>query len=247
MKVLELQSLKKSGNFRINASFSKNYIVYVLQLSGAMVGSLDQNFGRFYSAISHHPSGEELSNNMALQLGHAVSEFRKVNNGKLPSRILIYRDGVGEGQLDFVYNYEVDRIKSTLSAIYGHDNFRLGFIVVTKRINTRIFYGQKNAPPGTVVDDVITDPLKYDFFLVSQNVHEGTVAPTAYNVIEDTLNLSPDKIQLLTYKFCHMYYNFSGAVRVPAPCQYAHKLAFFISTTIKQPAHQKLQSTLYFL
>jgi len=41
----------------------------------------------------------------------ALSKFREYNQGRLPQRIVIYRDGVGEGQLAFVYRYEVDLIK----------------------------------------------------------------------------------------------------------------------------------------
>jgi len=43
-----------------------------------------------------------------------------------------------------------------------------------------------NPPSGTVVDDVVTLPERYDFFLVSQSVRQGTVNPTSYNVIKDT-------------------------------------------------------------
>ena len=28
-----------------------------------------------------------------------------------------------------------------------------------------------------------------------------------------------------SYKLTHMYYNWPGTVRVPAPCQYAHKVS----------------------
>ena len=33
----------------------------------------------------------------------------------------------------------------------------------------------------------------------------------------------------ISYKLTHMYYNWPGTVRVPAPCQYAHKLAYQVS------------------
>lgn len=36
---------------------------------------------------------------------------------------------------------------------------------------------------------------------------DGTVTPTHYNVIHDTVRLSPDTVQCLTYRLCHMYYN----------------------------------------
>lgn len=57
-----------------------------------------------------------------------------------------------------------------------------------------------NPPSGTVVDDVVTLPERYDFFLVSQSVRQGTVNPTSYNVIIDGSGLKPEHIQKLTYK-----------------------------------------------
>lgn len=56
--------------------------------------------------------------------------------------------------------------------------------------------------------------FRYDFFLVSQHVRQGTVTPTHYQVIEDTLRLPPDIMQRLTFKLTHMYYNWS----VSTPC-----------------------------
>jgi aubergine-like protein len=35
---------------------------------GAMVASLDRSFSRYFSAVSHHSTGEELSNDIALNL-----------------------------------------------------------------------------------------------------------------------------------------------------------------------------------
>lgn len=48
---------------------------------------------------------------------------------------------------------------------------------------------------------------RYDFFIVSQAVRCGSVSPTHYNVVYDTSGLKPDHMQRLTYKLCHMYYN----------------------------------------
>lgn len=76
-----------------------------------------------------------------------------------------------------------------------------------------------NPPPGTVLDHTVTKARFYDFYLVSQHVTQGTVTPTRYIVIYDNTDLKTDNIQQLTYKMCHLYYNWSGTVRVPAPCQ----------------------------
>jgi aubergine-like protein len=101
--------------------------------------------------------------------------------------------------------------------------------------------------PGIVLDDVVTLPERYDFFLISQSVRQGTVNPTSYNVIEDNSGLKPDQIQKLTYKLTHLYYNWSGTVRVPAPCQYAHKLAFLVGQSLHKNPAEELEKQLFYL
>ena len=87
----------------------------------------------------------------------------------------------------------------------------LAFIVVSKRINTR-FFGMGHGPPsnprcGTVVDNTVTLSERYDFFLVSQKVTQGTVSPTSFNIVEDSSAISPDIQQRLAYALTHLYYN----------------------------------------
>jgi aubergine-like protein len=40
------------------------------------------------------------------------------------------------------------------------------------------------------------------------------VTPTLYNVISDNVELDPDKLQRLTYKLTHMYFNWSVSIAV---------------------------------
>lgn len=89
--------------------------------------------------------------------------------------------------------------------------------------------------------------FSYDFFLVSQGGGKGTIAPSAYSIISDTSGWGPDKIQRMTYKLTQMYYNFAGAVKVPAPCQYAHKLAALVAQAIQRPPSGQLETLLYYL
>ncbi|KAL0280141.1 UNVERIFIED_CONTAM: hypothetical protein PYX00_001523 [Menopon gallinae] len=214
---------------------------------GAMVASLNNSLTSWFSAVSHHSSGEELSDTLSLDICKALRKYKDINGGALPARIFVYRDGVGEGQIPYVYEHEVSILKERLTQIYGGNSWKLGYIIVTKRINTRLFKGHRNPIAGTIVDDVITSPDRYDFFLVSQTVNSGTVSPTNYNVISDNLGLKPDQIQRWTFKMTHLYYNWSGTVRVPAPCQYAHKLAFLVSQSLRMEPHRYLETTLHFL
>ncbi|ALC39290.1 aub, partial [Drosophila busckii] len=218
---------------------------------GALVATMDmKQSARYFSSVTEHSKGQELSNQMALNMTCALKAYR-AEHGALPERILFYRDGVGDGQLHQVVNTEVKVLKDQLDKIYKSagkaEGCRLCFIVVSKRINTRYFVNKQNPEPGTVVDDIITLPERYDFFLVSQSVRQGTVSPTNYNVIWDNMGLDADKIQLLSYKMTHMYYNWSGTCRVPAVCQYAHKLAFLVAESLQRAPSAGLENQLYFL
>lgn len=215
---------------------------------GALVASLNRGLTRYYSVASAHSVGQELSNKFATHLDSALKAYRRVNL-KFPSFIVFYRDGVGEGQVPYVLAHEVAQIQDKLKAIYDETGIsvKFAFLIVTKRINTRIFNDKKNPPPGTVVDDIVTNPIRYDFFIVSQSVRQGTVTPCAYHVIADTTGWLPDQMQRLTYKLCHMYYNWSGTVRVPAPCQYAHKLAFLVAQFLRNDPSHHMEEILYYL
>ncbi|XP_037033212.1 protein aubergine-like isoform X2 [Bradysia coprophila] len=218
---------------------------------GAIVATMDMKVSQnYFSAVTAHTNGEELSNQLLLNMVKALNCFKGQHNA-LPDRIVFYRDGVGEGQTNYVLEHEVKNMLERLNDIYANAGAQLKFhfVVVSKRINTRFFRGAVNPNPGTVVDDVVTLPERYDFFLNSQFVRNGTVSPTNYNVIYETPTsaLTPDQMQRLSYKMTHLYYNWSGTLAIPAVCQYAHKLAFLVGNFIHQTPSHLLEKQLYFL
>jgi len=90
--------------------------------------------------------------------------------------------------------------------------------------------------------------LSWDFFLVAQVARQGIVSPTSYNVLQNkNEQLPPGKLQLLTYRLCHLYYNWSGGVAVPAVVQYAHKMALITGTALGAPGSDRLGHLLYYL
>jgi hypothetical protein len=44
-------------------------------------------------------------------------------------------------------------------------------------------------------------------------------------VIYDDLHCGPEDIQKLTYKLSYIYYNYSGAVKIPSPLRYAKSIS----------------------
>ncbi|XP_018573756.1 piwi-like protein Ago3 [Anoplophora glabripennis] len=210
------------------------------------VASLNESISRWFSLALFQ--SQELGDFYKLAFTKAVETWRN-ENGYYPSKVVIIRDGVGDGQLEHCRRYEIEQFESCLKEFELET--KLCFIVVQKRINTRIFAlgreSAENPPPGTVLDHTVTRRYMQDFFLVPQNVRQGTVNPTHYIVLHDTCNLKPDHTQRLCYKLCHLYYNWSGTIRVPAPCQYAHKLAALVGQHIKKAPSASLADKLFYL
>ncbi|ODM95894.1 Protein piwi [Orchesella cincta] len=149
-------------------------------------------------------NNDELCETMLADLIKCCHNFQEVN-GELPERIIMYRDGVGEGQLKAVYNTEL-----TILTVRGtHEDVRKRRKVTpTPHFHRRIQTGQHsthddedeppNPPPGTIVDEVVTLPERYDFYLISCAARQGTVSPCSYNVLQDENNFDADRIQLIT-------------------------------------------------
>jgi hypothetical protein len=46
-----------------------------------------------------------------------LKAYQEENNGVLPERIIVYRDGVGEGQLKYIYDVEIKEVQVTFSSL----------------------------------------------------------------------------------------------------------------------------------
>uniref|UniRef100_A0A8B9KPE1 Piwi-like protein 2 n=1 Tax=Astyanax mexicanus TaxID=7994 RepID=A0A8B9KPE1_ASTMX len=171
-------------------------------------------------------------------------------NHSFPEKIVIYRDGVSDGQLKTVEQYEIPQILKCFETFPNYEP-KLTFIVVQKRISTTLYsYGGERfgtPPPGTVLDHTVTNKDWVDFFLMAHSIRQGCGLPTHYISVYNTANLTPDHLQRLTFKMCHLYWNWPGTIRVPAPCKYAHKLAFLSGQYLHSEPAIQLADKLYFL
>ncbi|KAF7251130.1 Piwi-like protein 4 [Varanus komodoensis] len=235
------------------------------------VASTNISMTRWYSRCILQRSEASTADCLKVCLKGALSKWLSCN-GQLPTRIIVYRDGVGDGQLKLVVDYEVPQLLVVLDECCGSFSSRpkLSVIIVKKRCPCRFFTeayrSLQNPPLGTVVDTEATRPEwqvyyalmlhrcfltnlphRYDFFLISQVARQVTVNPTYYNVIYDDSGLKPDHMQRLTYKMCHLYYNWPGLIRVPAPCQYASKLTFLVGQSIHHEPSLELVDKLFYL
>ncbi|KAF3323257.1 Protein argonaute 7 [Carex littledalei] len=132
------------------------------------------------NAISNSPP----RNNGELRYHDALLEEFLLENKKLPSKIIFFRDGVSETQFQKVLKEELQAIRIACKRFDGYQPL-VTFTVVQKRHHTRLFHSDQNVPPGTVVDTVITHPREFDFYLCSHWGTKGTSRPTHYHVLWD--------------------------------------------------------------
>ncbi|XP_050076916.1 protein argonaute-3 [Anopheles maculipalpis] len=216
----------------------------------AFVGSLDASFTHWYSRVTIQEHKEELLNGLCVSLEKTLQVYRR-RNCTLPQKIIIFRDGISDSAMTVCEEYEIPQLEAACKTIAPDYSPKITFVVIQKRIITRLFSmsgdGIGNAPAGSVLDHTVTRRCKYDFFLVAQTVQMGTVTPTHYIVLRDDAQFSPDIMQRLSYKMCYMYYNWSGSIRVPACCQYAHKLAYLVGQSVKRMPAESLNDKLFYL
>ncbi|XP_075448608.1 piwi-like protein 4 [Ascaphus truei] len=214
------------------------------------VASTNSKLTRWFSRCIIQKTSTDFADCLKMCMKGAVEKWQKCNHD-LPNRIVVYRDGVGDGQLRMVVDYEVPQLLNSFRETRADFSPKLSVVVVRKKCTTRFFRHSdremQNPPLGTLVDSEATRPEWYDFYLISQVARQGTVNPTHYNVVFDDNGLKPDHMQRLTYKMCHLYYNWPGVIRVPAPCQYAHKLTFLVGQSIHREPSLELSNTLFYL
>lgn len=89
---------------------------------------------------------------------HYVLSLVQVNHS-FPEKIVVYRDGVSEGQVAMVEQYEIPQLIKSFENI-GNYEPKMIFILVQKRINTTLYTRVSNTfstpPPGTVLDHTLT-------------------------------------------------------------------------------------------
>ncbi|XP_050369677.1 protein argonaute 2 [Argentina anserina] len=167
---------------------------------------------------------ESISNfgDMLLEL---VESYHQINKVK-PEKIVVFRDGVSEGQFDMVLNEELVDLKRALGTINYFPTITV--IVAQKRHHTRLFQenGSSNVSPGTVVDTTIVHPFEFDFYLCSHYGSLGTSKPTHYHVLWDEHCFTSDQLQKLIYDLCFTFARCTKPVSLVPPVYYADLVAY---------------------
>ncbi|KAL8715518.1 MAG: hypothetical protein Q9220_000854 [cf. Caloplaca sp. 1 TL-2023] len=195
-----------------------------------VVASIDGRYGQWPASLRAQKSKQEIIDNLDEMFGERLDLWRKHNQGHLPERIIIYRDGVSEGQYRTLLQEELPQMRKACQVRYtGGKQPKISIIVCGKRHHTRLYATNPkdanertgNPQNGTIVDRGITMEHGWDFFLIAHHAIHGTARPTHYVVILDENAMNADGLESMTHSLCYLFGRATKAVSLCPPAYYA--------------------------
>lgn len=195
----------------------------------AVVASVDNQFAQYPASMEIQESRKEMVSNLDRMLRERLHLYQRTNK-KLPDRILIYRDGVSEGQFPAVIAEELPLMHKACRQFDLPKKYepKITIVICGKRHHTRFYptdtsgADQKGNPkPGTVVDRGVTAIYDFDFFLQAHGALQGTSRPSHYYVIHDQIGFQADELQTLTNSLSYMFSRATKAVSLVSPAYFA--------------------------
>lgn len=219
-----------------------------------VVASTSIDYSNYYSEVDIRSERDTALPNLSTIVKKSLEGFVEKNK-KLPDNVIIYRQGLGEGQIQNSLKFEIAAIEKGFQMYKAGYAPKVAFFQVNKKIGQKFYEkssnpaknGLDNPVSGTLIGREIVGNDFFEFFLCAQNCNSGVCTPTKYTCLANTTEFSEDTFWQLTYFQCFNYYNWQGPVRVPAPMMYAGKLAKFTSDVLAGKAKVTLANSVYYL
>ena len=207
-----------------------------------IVASVDEWLGQWPADIRVQPARQEMVADLGAMLTSRLLLWRE-RNKTLPENVLVYRDGISEGQYNIALDEELPALRTACEGVYSTAQTKAGrphitIIIVGKRHNTRFYPTRKeeadrggNPMNGTIVDRGVTEARNWDFFLQAHAAIQGTARPAHYYVVYDQIfrdlklsaqfSTAADALEDLTHNMCYLFGRATKAVSICPPAYYA--------------------------
>jgi len=181
-----------------------------------------------------------------------ILNWAKLNQGRVPKYIVMYRNGISESQIRQVLEEEIPKLfegcadaTEDLKTLYPDISLagcekdgkycpKLTYVCSMVGHNVRLApMGRANREDmdrsgnvcaGVVLDQQIVSPHYFCFYMSSHGGLKGTKQVSLYTVLRNDLNLNSDHLQSLSYVLCHAYARCPRVLSAPCPMYYAGKI-----------------------
>ncbi|CAG8876133.1 unnamed protein product [Penicillium nalgiovense] len=205
----------------------------------SIVASTDYRMGQWPGEVRAQVRRQEHVEFLKEMMLGRLNLWQRSNNGNLPQNILVYRDGVSEGQYNMVLTEELPKIQAAAKAVYRGAMPNITIVVCGKRHNVRFYPTNardqdrtSNPLNGCVVDRGVTRPMYWDFYLQAQAPLQGSARPAHYIVIHDEIftnsKANPDRkpvdvLQEVTHNISYMMGRATRSISYSTPAFLADK------------------------
>jgi eukaryotic translation initiation factor 2C len=190
--------------------------------------SQDQTFTRYAAAVETNGDRQEIimKSTMRSLIDKQIRTWFSHHHGRVPDKILYFRDGVSNEQYRQVISQEVRDIKEFFSDNFGGVQVNMAVVVATKRHHIRFFpeKGDRNGNPlpGTIVEQGCTDPNDFDWYCCSHVAIKGTARPVHYYCLMDEIGLEHEALQQFIFEHSFQYMRSTTPVSIFPAIYYAH-------------------------
>ncbi|KAF1937199.1 hypothetical protein EJ02DRAFT_357355, partial [Clathrospora elynae] len=164
-----------------------------------LVGSVDQNLMNYPGSMRLQAGEIE---DMRSMVKERLTAWQTANGGALPEYMVFYRDGISKSQFATCEKNEITAVRAVYFELCVGPNsgkkLKMTFVIVGKQHNARFYpttpgdctkneenpdRSNMNARPGLLVDRVVTNPDRVNFYLQSHQAPHGTARSAHYHVL----------------------------------------------------------------
>ena len=249
IKFCDKLSKGKSMIIGIESSRFKDKIKYHLS------ASYNENLNKFYNDGKSANIKENHIDTLLFLLKNALDHFSKNNKNTLPETVIIYREGMYNDLSNdkFVKN-EIIEIEKFFKGNY-RENYKPKLTVfnVNKRTNLKFFEklekdSYKSVPIGTCIDDEVTTPDLFEFYLQCMEYEKGVSIPVQYLCIfNNNEDLTMTDFEEITFNQSYYRWNTSGPTRIPVALANAEEMNRYHSKYLTHDVLNSLKDSPYFI
>ncbi|PWI76529.1 QDE2-like protein [Purpureocillium lilacinum] len=199
-----------------------------------LVASIDKDVGQWPATSWEQSARQEILSETLVEAFKSRLDLWAKHNRAYPENVIIFRDGVSEGQFPQVLEQELPSIRKACLEKCRSRQPKLTIVVSVKRHQTRFYPTSTtdmsksgNVVNGTVVDRGITQARYWDFFLTAHHALKGTARPAHYTVLLDEIFRdkykanAANELERLTHELCYLFGRATKAVSICPPAYYA--------------------------